>query len=269
MTKQKVIIGVTQVDIEPWKSIFETGQKPTWMALNNPECKIINLFGQKPSRALTNLDQIHEFLRLTPWGNGITHRIDGLISKILKRRKIPDWNESLEGHLLRIDAFASSTYVTAVIREFSLFRYFLEKTDCNYLYMTNSSSYVNIGNLLEFVETLPETGVHGGSLVNFSDFTFYSGANRIFSRDVVQILVDSFAKVDYRYFNDVAIGAILSHFAFKDLRIPSLTFANRNEINGTDLQQIKKTIHFRVKSGSLESRNDADLMHLIHSKIYE
>ena len=263
----EVVIGLTQVDLEPWKGIFESGQMKTWMANCPKEIQIVNLYGRKPSWFLKKVDQTHEFLRLRPWGNGITNRIDGVISQFLNKRPIPEYQIKSNDQLSRIDAKVSSMYLTQVIREFSLFKYFLDSTNAKFLYTTNTSSYVNLENLLNAINTFPLSKVNGGSEVKFSDFIFYSGANRILSRDVVTILVENFKNLDYRFLNDVAIGDLLFKYHFQHVDISSMTFANIEEIQGTDPEIIKKTVHFRLKSGSMHKRNDPELMHLIHKII--
>lgn len=260
----QIVVGVTQVDIEPWKTICDSGQKLTWMRNCPNEIQIVNLYGKKPNNVLKKLDEAHEFFRLRSWGNGITNRFDFAISQILRQRKIPNWYLATEGNMLRMAANISSTYVTQVIREFSLFKYFLEQTNARFLYMTNTSSYVNLDNLLKFSQSISSETITGGSLVKFEKFDFYSGSNRIFSRDVVEILLQNFKNVDYRLLNDVAIGKILAGFKLKEIEIPSLTFSSSEAINQASKQQIKESVHFRLKSGTLQKRNDVELMKAIH-----
>lgn len=263
----QIVVGVTQIDLEPWKSICNSGQKLTWMSSFPKEIQLINLYGRKPNAILKKIDEMHEFFRLRPWGNGITNRLDFLISQALKLRKIPNWEMKSESNYLRMDAKVSSTYVTQVIREFSLFSYFLESTNAKFLYMTNTSSYVNLENLLNLSTNFTSHSLQGGSIVKFDKFNFYSGANRLFSRDVVEKLVENFENVDYRLLNDVAIGKILAKFKLKHVDIPSMTFSSLDEIHNSNKQQIIESVHFRLKSGPLQNRNDVNLMKAVHEII--
>lgn len=263
----QIVVGVSQIDLEPWKTICNSGQKPTWMSSFPKEIQLINLYGRKPNAILKKIDETHEFLRLRPWGNGITNRLDFLISQALRLRNIPNWEMTSEGNYLRMDAKVSSTYVTQVIREFSLFSYFLESTNAKFLYMTNTSSYVNLENLLNLSKNFASHSLQGGSIVKFDKFNFYSGANRLFSRDVVKELVENFKNIDYRLLNDVAIGKILSSFKLNHSDIPSMTFSSLDEISKSDKQQIRDSVHFRLKSGTLQDRNDVNLMNAVHKII--
>ncbi len=255
------------MELEPWLSIMEDGQKKTWMPRCPDEVNIINLFGTKPNFFLKQADKFHEFLRLNSLGNGITNRFDLFASKFLQRRTIPKWTLSTSENLIRMDADCSCTYMTGVIREFSLFKYFLDFTQDDYLYMTNTSSYVNLENLREQVKGFPRKNVYGGTRLPFDDFYFCSGSNRIFSRDVVELLVQNFQNIKYCYFNDVAIGELLNQTDLIHVDIPSLTFTTAEEIMSFDKNIIKKTVHFRLKSGNFKQRNDPQLMKVINSII--
>jgi hypothetical protein len=265
----KVIIGILQVDIEPWVSIYKSGQLTTWMEKCPKEVRIVNLFGEKPSYFINKLDRIHESLRLSPIGNGLTNRLDTLISELFRRKPIPKWQIEITGNHLRINSKTKSTYLTQVIREFSLFEFFLNCTNADYLYMTNTSSYVNFTQFMKEVSVLPKSNLYGGTDVPFENFHFYSGANRIFSRDVVSLLFENFSKIDYRLLNDVAIGKLLKDFHLNRIEMSSLTFDNEVEISRHSREVLLSTSHFRLKSGELNSRNDVQLMHVLDKTIGE
>ena len=262
-----VVIGILQVDIEPWASIHKMGQLPTWMERCPKEVRIVSLYGKKPSCFLNKLDRIHEFLRLNPIGNGFTHRLDKIISELFRRKPIPKWRIEKTGNHLRINSQATSTYITQVIREFCLFEFFLDYTSADYLYMTNTSSYLNFTQFMKEVSNLPKSNLYGGTARPFADFQFYSGANRVFSRDVVKLLLENFNRIDYRLLNDVAVGKLLNEFHLNRVEISSLTFENEAEISLLSREALLSTAHFRLKSGPLSLRNDVKLMRFLDQTI--
>lgn len=261
----QVMIGVLQVDLPPWDAIFKFGQIETWMNNPDPLVEIVNLYGRKPSKTVDRMDKLHEKLRLNPLGNGITNKLDLLATLYWNKSQIPPWNEQNFGNYKRLDVDIPSTYLTQVIREFSLFNYFLKQSDAEYLYMTNTSSYLNVNLLLELISELPNQNLYGGTKVEFDGFSFYSGANRIFSRDVIEFLVSNYHNLDFRLLNDVAIGKLMSKINYTSFEISSMIFSNKVEIESTELSSLKKNIHFRLKSGTIDNRSDIDLMKLLHS----
>jgi len=69
------------------------------------------------------------------------------------------------------------------------FRYVLENYAFQYIFRTNSSSYVNLQKLLRLTESLPKTGVYAGFEGRILRKTvFASGAGYLLSRDIVEAI---------------------------------------------------------------------------------
>jgi hypothetical protein len=158
-------------------------------------------------------------------------------------------------------------HLTLPVVEFALFKYFIEETTSDFLYMSNSSSYVNIENLLNFVSNLSPFEIYGGTMNTFAGIDYASGSNRIISRDLVKYVIDNFDQWDFTYVEDVSLGKILEGKYSKNPKIKSLTLESENEIENLSSGTIKATIHFRLKSGSLKSRSDARLMRHVHKVV--
>jgi hypothetical protein len=262
-----LVVGLLQVKADPWKSIYENGQLPTWID-NSPESvQIINIYGRTPGKVIRVLDIAHEKMRWSPLLQGPIHIVDRYLTKFLSKVDTPKWKIESDKNVTNLLVEIPSTNLTLPIVEIALFEYFLKFTDANFLYMSNTSSYINLKNLVQLVSNFPTSEVYGGTMGNFSNIKFASGANRILSRDIVKFLVDNFKDWDFQYLDDVSMGKLLINKKVHEALIPSLVFSNLKDIDDADVQIIKSNVHFRLKSGNPSSRNDVELMKHLHSVI--
>ena len=95
------------------------------------------------------------------------------------------------------------------------FKWALENKQWDYMARVNASCYVHKQNLLNHVQSLPETGVMSGLISdgNFGSgisFPFmWGGSGMIISRDVIQLAVDNGAQWDHSFAEDVAMGTLV------------------------------------------------------------
>jgi hypothetical protein len=265
--KTNVVVGILQVDLDPWREIYEEGQSETWMKTPHNGIQIVNLFGRKPGKIIRFLDHVHETCRWFFLTNRMIYFLDGVFLVYLRKWRNPKWKTVSSGHFIDVHVNVPSALVTLPIRELALFNYFLKFSDASFLYMSNSSSYIRLELLNDLTQTLQKNNVYGGTMGNFDSIKFASGANRIFSRDVVQHIVNSIEEWDFRYLNDVLIGKVMSSVDFHEVEIPSLVFSTLDEINSVSDAVLKQAIHYRLKSGDLSNRIDKHLMHVIHSRV--
>jgi hypothetical protein len=265
--KSNIVVGLLQVRVDPWKSIHENGQLSTWIENSPDEVQIINIYGKTPSKLIRVLDIYHEKMRWSQLLQGPIHIADRYLTKFLSKIDNPKWTTESNKNVTNLFVEIPSAHLTLPIVEIALFKYFLKFTDANFLYMSNTSSYLNLNNLIRLVDNFPTSGVYGGTMIDFLDIKFASGANRILSRDTVQFLVDEFKNWDFQYIDDVSMGKMLASKKINEVLIPSLAFTSVEEIEATDKKLIKSNIHFRLKSGKSNSRNDIELMKHLHSVI--
>jgi hypothetical protein len=158
--------------------------------------------------------------------------------------------------------------LTLPIVELVLFKYFLNRTKADFLYISNTSSYINLIKLEELIQTFPLSKVYGGTTETFDDIHYQSGANRILSRDLVEKLVLNFSLWDFSYVEDVSMGKLLLDEEKNSVLIPRQIFSTKEHIDLADVVEMRNTVQFRLKSGNLNSRNDVELMHCIHEKLF-
>lgn len=263
-----LIVALLQVKAEPWQSIYEKGQLPTWIQKCPDSIQIVNVYGKQPNNFIRSLDKFHEKLRWNSYLRLILNIFDRFLNVFLRKMNNPKWTAKKDEKVINLNIEVTSTNLTLPNVEIALFKYFLNSTDANYLYISNTSSYLNLDNLLKLIESFPKEKVYGGTMVQTPQVKFASGANRIISRDLVKYLVDNFNKWEFQYLCDLSMGKLLAGQNLNEVEIPSLGFKSVSEILETDLSSIKSSPHFRLKSGTLKSRSDHLLMQKIHEIIY-
>ena len=110
--------------------------------------------------------------------------------------------------------------------------------DWDYIFRTNSSSYVDKENLLKFAETLPKEKCYCGILNNF----YASGCGFFLSRDVVEVLLNSNYSSDKQEYEDMYIGEKLVYHN----EIGVTPGATRADLDKGDFGN-SNTYHFRCR----------------------
>jgi hypothetical protein len=110
--------------------------------------------------------------------------------------------------------------------------------DWDYVFRTNSSSYVDKENLLKFSENLPSKNCYCGINAGY----YASGSGIFLSRDVVEILLNSDYSSDEIDYEDMYIGDIL-----KSNNVCVTPGAKRIDLDSNYNLDID-TYHFRCKS---------------------
>jgi hypothetical protein len=262
-----LVIGLLQVKAEPWKSIYEKGQLPTWIKSSPPSIEIVNIYGDTPSKIVRGLDIIHETLRLSRLLQGPIHVLDRYLNEFLRKKSNPKWYKIKDEYVTSLHVKVPSMLLTLPIVEIVLFKYFLNKTKADFLYMSNTSSYINLIELEKIVQSFPISKVYGGTRDTSGEIQFMSGANRILSRDLVEKLVSNFSLWDFSHVEDVSMGKLLLGEDKNFVSIPRQIFQTKEQIDSADIVEIKKSVQFRLRSGKLKSRNDIELMHHLHEKL--
>ena len=262
-----LLVGLLQVDAEPWKSIYEKGQLPTWIKSSSAKIEIVNIYGDTPNKIIRALDRTHEKFRWSKLLQGPIHYLDRYLNKYLRKKTNPVWSEKKDKYVTNLHVKVPSMHLTLPIVELVLFKYFMNRTKADFLYISNSSSYINLTKLEELIQTFPISKVYGGTTHTFDNIDFQSGANRILSRDLVEKLVLNFSSWDFSYIEDVSMGKLLLDEEKNSVTIPRQIFSTKEQIDLADIAEMRNNVQFRLKSGNLNSRNDIELMHFLHEKL--
>jgi hypothetical protein len=137
--------------------------------------------------------------------------------------------------------------------------------DYDYIFRTNSSSYVNKQALVEFAKTLPTEKLYAGwTFVDGEDFSglCVSGAGIFLSRDTAKILMEQIDPAIERE-EDVEVGRILRRNG-----ITAIDDKSRVDVNGNIEYVPTDKYHYRFKHGG-DRLIDAHNMIQLHKKIIE
>lgn len=82
--------------------------------------------------------------------------------------------------------------------------------DFDFIYRTNSSSYVDIDLLYENLETVKPENFYSGVKAHCSGVDFCSGSGYFLSRDLVKFIVENKDRCDINMIDDMSVGKILT-----------------------------------------------------------
>ena len=272
MTKEKyrLIIIVKHCLMEPWLEIVQNGQCKTWLTLEMPVTgiKIIHFYGIPGGKILQTLDKFHEKLR---WRNGYSSLLIHLIDKILFAPIlfwIPKVAKSnlLSTSQLELQCRVIDTYSTLRWKQLAVYRFVKDNYDFDFLYETNTSSYVIPHKILELIDEESDDIIYAGN-IPFPDANFVSGANRLVSAKALNLMLKKRRLWNTAFLEDVAIGKLFSKLGISIQELPSLSVTNKSDVMNLSIESIRKNYHFRLKSYESDRRIDSELMSLLHERI--
>jgi len=146
------------------------------------------------------------------------------------------------------------------------FKHLLENFEFDYLFRTNTSSYLDVPTLLDYISTKPRENVYAGVIGTvFQINRFASGAGILLSRDLVQRICDNSEHWKHGLVDDVAIAELIGNLEDPKVELtelPRLDFTCLGDAKSTDPELIKSHFHFRCKTYS--AQETIDIMKHIH-----
>ena len=146
------------------------------------------------------------------------------------------------------------------------FSYVLENYAFQYIFRTNSSSYVNLLKLLKLTESLPKTGVYAGFEGRILRKTaFASGAGYLLSRDIVEAICLSPTLWRHGLIDDIALADFVSDSLkaqIGQIPLPRRTIASLDDAKTLSRREIQDHFHYRCKTGS--TLETVEIMQEIH-----
>lgn len=255
---------------KPWIDILLSGQEPTWLSDKRPETlSVIHVHAKKLNRVGQKLDKFHEKMRFKSRYTALPLSIVGEIILYPFRSKIPKWrfSDQICPRDRVIEIQIPDAYLSMKWKDLGTFKYFYEETDRDFLVLTTTSSFLNLENLNSLLQRLPKTGTYYGPRP-YEGANFVSGSFRIFSRDVVLTILENSASMRATLLEDVALGQLLNTLGVTPSFFEFTMFSTTQEINDAKIKDLESVVHFRLKAGSNENREDAQLMSLLHQKIH-
>ena len=140
-----------------------------------------------------------------------------------------------------------------------MYAYILENFTFDYIFRTNSSSYVNIEKLKEFISDKPKEKFYCGGVGNYNGIPFASGSGYFLSRDMVELVLEHRNEWNHSFIDDVSLGMLIGKRGYK------IYNGIRSDV-GINSHLDLSYYHYRVKDAG-NRNNDISLMKSLYKKI--
>lgn len=143
----------------------------------------------------------------------------------------------------------------------SVIEYILNTYDFNYIFKTNTSSYIDLQLLNKYASTKPKEKLYNGIIGNHDGIRFVSGCGVLMSKDVAKLFVENKQDVNHDIIEDVAMGLFFQKYNITPTQgiRHDVVFSNEKSIPS-------KYFHYRCKDYERNDRsNDIRRMNLIHN----
>lgn len=264
--RQKLIILVKHGLYEPWIDIAENGQGPTWLTnASRLNIQIVHFYGIPTKGVPALFDKWHEKLRQLPRFHIALSVIDRiLLSPFLLWIPKAKSSSELAVYGDQIKVSIPDTILLLRWKQLSAYRHVLRNYNFDFCYETNVSSYVRIENLIQFVNRLNCDDTYQGNLIGWEKFV--SGANRLWSRSVLEKVLANRIHWNPAALEDLAVGRLAKRIDVEARESDSIQLTEESEISTIPEQKMLSTYHFRMKSFRDGKRLDSCLMLKLHNR---
>lgn len=146
------------------------------------------------------------------------------------------------GRQLIIDIPEGLNYLS--IKMLASFKY-LADLNYDYIFRTTLSSYINKNVLCEFIQSWPpEEPLYGGSLVEFNEHPFISGAATLLNKESIRLLLENQNKMNFARIDDVEFGRIFEPLV-KPQRIQHLNIDSVEKLKTYSLSELESAVSIR------------------------
>jgi hypothetical protein len=164
-------------------------------------------------------------------------------------------NSEIQGTVatIQVNTIENSTLIG--LKTIEALRFALKNYDFEYVFRTNSSSYVDGPLLLRTITDFPKTGVYAGFPGEVGGEKFASGAGVLLSRDLVSKVVEFSDQWRHGLIDDVALAVLIDQIYGSSLSIIPLLrtqFLSSKEAQTSSTSSIREAYHFRCKTFSPE-----------------
>lgn len=273
-SKAQILVLDVHGPYEPWLSILNEGQLKTWAVDGaNESLEVIHAMGRPVGRIAHNVGEFLYSLKFSkPKQVGIIALgVDYMMKKVMGNYipKIRETRDEIHGYK-KWDVLIPDYALLMGNKMMAVFKFALENSDFDFFATTITSTYLNTNELVRFVETLPKEKMLAGNFVTRGQEHFQQGAFRLYSRDVVEYIVQNRKCYQHWALEDVAMGRLLNKKGFNEFRIPNTTIASITELDQLDYEFVQKQVYFRCKGVTKfgnKLREDVSILKAVHDRI--
>lgn len=251
---KKVLVLVLALDSEPWRTIEERGQKSTW-ASSDAKVPVYWLHGETGGlvrgctrlvgRILQQVRAVRTLKRFRVW-----------IAAMAAQRPVRQRDS-------QILTGVPETYLMTNAKTIAGFRHILAEHKFDYVLRTNSSTYVNLSMLSDYIENLPSTNFYGGTPWSSGVVTYATGTSMLLSRDLVERVVDD-PKWDFDLVDDLAVGMAMKRAGVALNAFPRIDVCTSEDLASLSIEALQSSFIVRCK-GLDDREHDVIAMRKVHA----
>ncbi len=260
-----LLVAVSQGNTEPWLTIWKEGQEKTWIKSKVRNVDVIHFKSKSTPSIIQEIDRFHEKNRYKKRIGLWQGRIDKIITKTISHR-IPKYSFSYENSLLTVNSW--STYQLQGRRFIALYDWFIRQTDYEFLFTTNTSSYINKKNLSNLIQKFDNRDlIYAGYLLpEDQKQQFVSGAGTLLSRGCIELIVDNWDKFKFNTLEDVSHGELMRELCVTPIPLSRVELASIDAVADLSSSVLTEEFHFRCKSPAVP-REDVQIMTQLHLRV--
>ena len=163
----------------------------------------------------------------------------------------------------RLNYYTGEGPIPAMLKKF--IDYIESCNDYDFVIRMNSSTFINIDNVIKQIENSLDDLYMG---FFEQDWSFCSGALTVFSKSVIQKIVENKDKLDYNIEDDVSIGRLLQGLGVRKTYLDRYNISDR--VNLPDITEIKKALMYpqiRVRNDHNRNLIDKGIWRLIEQEL--
>lgn len=250
----QITVVVLSFAREPWLTIERDGQRRTWCV--DTEYPLPTRFVYGPDRGLR--------FQLTRAARGTTRRLlaslpgcESLANNVLRAIGSQAVSRPITQSGDRIFTGVPEGWFNTNAKTIAAFRYLLaHDDDFDFLFRTNTSTYVHRGRLQEHLSTAPRSGYYAGPIWNIADtlsgpalqdgLRYASGTGIALSRDLVELVVSD-PQWEYELVDDIALGRCMRRFGVQLQSLPRVIVETADELRSLSKSDLADTFIVRCK----------------------
>jgi hypothetical protein len=258
----RVLVLVLSLDREPWKTIEMEGQRATWASAP------AEAIGDTPTLFYYGLNSGPMYLAAGAGGKALrllrlarlrTLYLTAIGSTSAKGRTVEQGD--------RIFTQVPETYTNIGAKTLAAFRHALDNYRFDFLFRTNTSSYVNRKMLKAFVQTSPNRRYYAGFVGHCDGISYASGTGIIMSRDLVVAAVKD-RHWNFDQIDDVAIGHSMRRAGVGIHELPRLDVLSQAAAALLTPDSVRNYFWARCRSSG-DRYQDIESMHRVHDMYHQ
>ncbi len=259
------LVGVMHVNRDPWLSIVKQGQELIWSRDPYKNFKVFYFYSVSSMLSI-RIDRVVEMLR---WKKGryasyfISYVLMFILSPFrgfLPKARISNPERSgVMASSLRV--FIPEMTCTMRWKKLAFLQHFLTQSDADYVIITNSSSVLNFQPIVDFVQLkcIPNKPLYAGPIHLGYDGAFVSGSFTLMNREAAEMIVQNRRFVPLHVMDDIGFGNAFNEMGVIPVDFQSLVIDSEKSLSGFTRKELSRHGHYRLKSGEIDSRNDAQI----------